>query len=145
MNTEKVRCVVFTPTAQHTYVGTLHCNQGPDGLLMERRFYEAADGVPQGPHHEIELIIMPSVWHDNAHLHVHTRADTQKAFVCYTGTLATRAEAIELFTWWCAGTSHSILHGGQFDTLMVDGEDSSIFLERLKKDFGIVPRVETVA
>jgi len=128
---------VATPEERISFECVCHRTDDPQDRLIDRSFYErfSPDGVPQGIHHEIELL--PGSW-ERMPFHFHVNPITNRIFLCWTGHLPCVEDAVTVFERWCLGTAFSIVTGDDFLTFekKFNGDWETIALE-LEKEFGI--------
>ena len=131
--------IVRTPKRSYTFTVEVHETADRDSRLLPESFYSTGDPptIPEGRHHEMELIEAPAYGRVNPEvaIHVYTLPGTEKHFVCWTMPLATVEAARELFDWWCLGTVYSLEHERDFAHLLDEHADD--MPEFLKQKHGI--------
>lgn len=82
------------------------------------RKYSVSHKVHEGVHYEIEIISMEIEQHANfSKVHIHTSLKNDKKYVCWTGHLPTKTQALLVAQMWCAGTIFTIENGEDFGLL----------------------------
>ncbi len=119
------------------FIATIHRATSPAELQMDpKEFYEKFCGsIPQGAHHELELLTDLSTHPYQALIHTHWSARAGKRFVCWTGQLQTETQAISMFRIWCVGTAYTLKHGKDFGEEYVAHQTD--FFEHMRQTFGI--------
>jgi len=116
----KFDITVQTPRGNYNFSGEAQLTKNAQSRFIEREFYEKncpKGTIPQGDHHEIELLkpIIKRPATTRLHIHVHPR--TKKEYVCWTGSLPTIKAAQSLFRMWCVGTAYALTHDADFAPL----------------------------
>lgn len=120
----------------------VHATTSPDARMIEPAFYKrwVPQAIPQGPHHELELLLEESsdlaaitLRHQSPpKLHIHKHPETGKSYVCWTGSLPTVDLAQELFKMWSVGTAYSLVSGKDFSELFTSNIPNFIDLMGIK-------------
>lgn len=128
---------VTTPKEEISFACVCHRTEDPKDRLIDQSFYEQSspDGIPQGTHHEIELL--PGSW-ERMPMHFHVNPITNRIFLCWTGHLPYIQNAVTVFERWCLGTAFSIVTGDDFLTYekKFNGDWETVAME-LEKEFDI--------
>lgn len=116
--TMKISIVTTSKQGERTFTAKIHKATSPkDFQLDAETFYQQSGGViPEGVHHELE-IIWPDRSFFNAHkLHIH-RCGNGQLFVCYPRQIPTPQGAKDIFEIWCVGTMCTIVEKVDLNTL----------------------------
>jgi len=116
-----------------------HETQTSSERLIEPEFYrrDHPNGLPEGPHIELELFARPLWvgWDIHPHVHIHLDARTNRPFVCFTGQIKNETEARTLLRMWVRGTVYTWLTGNDF--IPVQQEHGKNFGEYLRVEHNI--------
>ncbi|MDO8564540.1 MAG: hypothetical protein Q7R88_00945 [bacterium] len=114
----KITLSVRTLKGTHTFVGRLHVHTDPKQFFLDpTTFYGKWGAIPEGTHHELEIIEPPSDVLKKYALHVHASAKSENPFVCYPLPLPTLEKAIEIFRIWCVGAACTMDCGIDLNTV----------------------------
>lgn len=114
-----------------TFVIHAHLSKAVGERLIEAAFYEKhGSGVPEGEHHELE-VMSPAVWDHphSAHVHYH-RTPSGRNFVCWAGALPTMKKVQWVAMLWCVGTVYTMATGKDFNPEY--GSEPKTFFERMR-------------
>jgi hypothetical protein len=129
---------IKTPHEDFLIACLCHCSHHPNDRQIEEDFYETQSlaGVPQGTHHEMELMQEPWNRPGLPKLHIHLNPITRKKFVCWSGHLHTLDAAQLIFERWAVGTIYTMLTGKDFAPVVAPiGWDA--FYSKLEELHGI--------
>lgn len=112
----------------------IHTVSAPEGLLIESEFYTEHGELPQGTHHELE-ILGPELWnHDHSGLiHFHRSSINGKYFVCYPRQIPSLTAMSEILNLWSVGTAFTMIHGTDFQRIYTG--DQGQFFRLMKNEY----------
>ena len=142
--TTAARLELTIRTPQETFTISCLCHRSEDSSKrhIEAWFYESEspEGIPQGVHHEMELLSGPWVRPGltPTRMHIHPNRETGKKFVCWTGSLPSIELATVVFERWAVGTIYTITTGQDFVPMVEQlNNDWDAIYSCLEKDFSI--------
>jgi hypothetical protein len=131
---------VETPHGTLTFACLCHRTENPSERLIEQDFYETDthSGVPQGTHHEMELLPGPWKRPGLPRTHYHANQTNGKEFLCWTGHLPKIELAMVVFERWCLGTTYTNETGKDFVPYAQKfAHNWDLVALNMQKDFGI--------
>jgi len=122
-------CEVETPDGVVRFVLDSWRSSSEDDRTIEPEFYVdyCADGqIPQGPHHEVEILEPAKIGgHEHEEvIHYHINRGGGQ-FVCWTGSLPSLSAVSTMLRVWCAGTAFTMATGKDF-TVEFEGDFDQI-------------------
>ena len=122
----KLICTIACKGAQFAIVCVAHKTQSAKSRMIGPQFYKRWCGpgtIPQGEHHELQLMKSEIVNWDVCAVHRHHNKKTRKFFICWTGPLPTLHEAKIIFQMWCVGNVYCYLYAATDFPSMLNPSD----------------------
>ena len=115
-------------------------SQPDDFHLCPDEFYHKFGGVvPEGAHHEIEILAPGLGLLDLTKHHIlRSRHQANRLFVCYPLPMASVEDAVGIFRTWCLGTVVTLVKGVDLNTILGECDNNHARMEAvIKERYGI--------
>lgn len=122
----------------YSFTALIHEVASPEGLRLGPDFYRTFGKIPEGLHHEVELVDPGLDFCKQYGLHMHR--DTEgKPFMCFPYSLPTPEKTLFIYKVWCVGAVLRVETGIQMNTEITEKcrGDLGEFLLRANEVHGI--------
>ncbi len=131
---------VVSGRERHCFTAIVHTSNSTAQLHLDPEdFYKRFGEVPQGMHHELELVEPNATLLSQQRLHIHPSRNGERPFICYPKQVPTIQSALEIFGVWCLGTVLVIVKHIDLNTVLTNdcGNDLSRFPGVVQERYGI--------